>query len=612
MGLIIVRQRAPASAEAPQGPNRAAGLPGPCRYPAPMRFVRPFCLPLCGIGLLAVALLFCAASLSRGGLPPASAADAVARQVEILADKRMARDAFQQRERQKAIAELGRIGSAEAAAALLPVFEDPFVHLHDHAVSAWITMLQGSAAPDVQTWLTQRALGHRTPEIRRAAAVALGLTSGPEISDPIRVALKKEKDGTVLAALADAVVHMRVKPTLDGVLLTRFKHKDGVAVFALTQAAVEIDGEAAQKPLLGLLKHKAPLARAGAVLALQRLGALPEDRLDAVLEDRAPEPAMALAEALEFSTGALTWPEKGPGVLARLLAADSWRVRAAAVQGALRVWRPEIVDLLIARLGVETGRLEDDVQRALETYTHKSIGSDPALWRAWWIQNHTAFDAGPRPEKDRAGNIAFREAGATNAEGLSETVAFFDVPLRSKRLAFVFDLSGSMKDPVRKGDESGQTKFQLLQAEVKRTLTLLPPDTDFDLFVYRYGSKYPPPTKLTRALGKQLPATKGNVTKATGWLAHPDQAPKGWGAFFEPLSAVFEEDVDTVVLLSDGRPSRGLYDRDFRLLQEIPRANRFRRVAVNTVLVGTNGADRKFLEALAAATGGRFRAAGAK
>jgi hypothetical protein len=348
------------------------------------------------------------------------------------------------------------------------------------------------------------------------------------------------------------------------------------------------------------------------VLALQRLSALPPAAVEAALSDKAIEPRMALAEALEFDAAPLTWPALGAPALERLLADSSWRVRAAAVQGALRIWKTEIVDLLIARLKQEPGRIRDDVQRALETYTQKAIGDDPDLWRAWWIQNHTSFDAGPRPQKDRAGNIPFRSASGGRPEGMSETVSFFDVPLRSKRLAFVFDLSGSMRDTVHKGDEGGQTKFQLLQAEVERTLTQLPADTEFDLYVYRYPSKHPPRPTLTRALGKRLSANKGSIAKAVRWLQNPKQAPKGWGAFYEPLTALFEEDVDTVILLSDGRPSRGIYDRDFRVLQEFPRANRFQRVAVNTVLVGSQGADRKFMQALAEATGGRFREAGGK
>lgn len=64
------------------------------------------------------------------------------------------------------------------------------------------------------------------------------------------------------------------------------------------------------------------------------------------------------------------------------------------------------------------------------------------------------------------------------------------------------------------------------------------------------------------------------------------------------------------MLLSDGVPSMGTYDRGFRLLDEFVRANRFRRVAVDTVLVGTKGADREFMADLADATGGRFMDAG--
>jgi len=348
------------------------------------------------------------------------------------------------------------------------------------------------------------------------------------------------------------------------------------------------------------------------VLALQQLDALPPDRVDAIVGDKHPAPAMALADSLALRTQALPWPEKGKPVLERLLAAPSWRVRVAAIQGALRIWSNEIVDCLIARLEREPGRLRDDVQRALETYTGRDIGDDPDLWRGWWIRNHATFDPGARPEADRAGNVPFRSAGAADASDGSKTVAFFQMPLRSKRLAFVFDPSGSMRDAAT-DDASAGTKWELVHAELRKTLEALPPDTEFDIYVYRYPSKpYPPKPALTRALGKRLKATPGNVKKALRWLADARQAPKGWGAFYEPLAAVLEEDVDTVVLLSDGRPSRGIYDRDFRILQEFPRANRFRRTAVNTVLVGTKGADRKFMQALALATGGRFQETGTK
>jgi hypothetical protein len=126
--------------------------------------------------------------------------------------------------------------------------------------------------------------------------------------------------------------------------------------------------------------------------------------------------------------------------------------------------------------------------------------------------------------------------------------------------------------------------------------------------VHRYPSVFPPAPQTTRAFGRALPATKQNRAKALEWLEKQEAV--GWGAFYEPLEALISEGVDTVVLLSDGCPSRGRYDRDFRLLAEFPKANRFGFLAINTVLVGSTGTDREFMESFAALTGGLFRQAG--
>ncbi len=87
--------------------------------------------------------------------------------------------------------------------------------------------------------------------------------------------------------------------------------------------------------------------------------------------------------------------------------------------------------------------------------------------------------------------------------------------------------------------------------------------------------------------------------RALGGIGKQDA--KGWGAFYEPLTAALETEADTIVLLSDGSPSRGILDR-----MEFPKANRFRQVAVCTVLIGTKGADQDFMRDLSAETGGRF------
>lgn len=528
--------------------------------------------------------------------------------VKIIDDNE--REVFEQRKRERAIRDLGKIGGAEAAAALVKIFEDPFIHLHDRAVSAWIQMLRGDNAADTRAFLTKRALRHRRPEVRHGAAAALGVTGGVELETVFAQAVKNEKHPRVLAALAEAAVRLQGEPSLQGVFLPKLKHKDGQAVLRVSAAVARYDKQSGVKALVTTLKHRSPIARAGAVYALQQLDALPPDSIDGIYADKHHAPPMALAESLEFRTQALPWPGRAETTLERLLGHASWRVRAAAIQGALRLWDKGIVEPLIARLGAEKGRLQNDVRRALETYTGQALGEDPDLWTAWWRQKKQAFDAGQRPRPDRADNIRFREAsGHDKGEG-TRTVAFFNMPLRSLKLAFVFDLSGSMRNVAKKGAKEGVTKVELLREEMEKTLRGLTSEARIDILVYRYWSEYPPLTKLTRALGKLSPCSKGNLRKAVAWLNK--QEAKGWGAFYEPLEALWGEDVDTVVLLSDGVPSRGRYDRDDRFLDEFSRANRFHRVAVNTVLIGTKGADRRFMQELAAATGGRVQEAGGK
>jgi hypothetical protein len=271
------------------------------------------------------------------------------------------------------------------------------------------------------------------------------------------------------------------------------------------------------------------------------------------------------------------------------------------------LWDKAVVPVLVERLRRETGRLVGDVVRALETLTGEAVGRDPDLWASWWSTKGPGLALGPRPAPDRFGRFrrATRPASAADADD-RRTAAFYRLPIQSTQLAFLFDFSGSMRDPGRAGAKD--SKADAARTEFAQVAAALAKGTVFDLFVHRYLGEYPPAPRLTRALGTLSPAGPASARKAGDWLAK--EVPRGFGAFYDGLVAVAGEEVDTIVLLSDGVPSMGTYDRGFRLLDEWVRANRFRRVAVDTVLVGTKGTDREFMAALAEASGGRFQDAG--
>jgi HEAT repeat protein len=548
------------------------------------------------------AVLLLGAAALPAPAPAFGADEAVAAELAVIAKN--AKDAFEQDKRAAAIRRIGNLGGPDAVRALIPLFDDPFEHLADHCVSAWIAMLKGDMAAESQTTLVKEGLGHKDARVRAGAAIALGLTGGRELADAFGPAVAREQDAGVLVALARGARAARGGTLVPEAFVKHLAHADGAVVLAAAEAVAAAPDQA-EAALRKALAHKQPLARAGAVLGLQQSGRFTSADLKAAYDDKACEVRIALAETLEARTPALPFPGAGEDVLSGLMTDPSWRVRAAAIEAAIRLWHPAVLRMLVRRLAEEEGRLKRDAHAALLTLTGADLAPDAGLWSSWWEQKGKDIDLGARPEPDRFGRI--RRPGTTavkvgGGQVETRTAAFFDLPLESERLMFVFDLSGSMGKAATK-DDGGPTKLEATRKEFTRVLAALPATTHTDLVVYRYPSGFPPRPELTRALGKLQPLSPATRKKAEEWLAL--QPARGWGAFYEALVAAAGEEVDTIVLLSDGVPSRGRFERANRLVDEFVRANRFRRVAVDTVLVGERAADRELMEDLAWATVGR-------
>jgi len=498
-------------------------------------------------------------------LPLTFLAPDVAELKQIL--ERHERDPYEQRERTRAIRDLGRIGSAESTRALEALLDDPFAHVRDAAVSALIALKRQPAdrrAPSLE--MLGEALGRRRrPETRRHLATALGLIGDraavPELAD----ALRREKNPDVTGALAQA--------------LSRLQDERAIPVLK-DKAEKRPAARAACLRALGWFPNTAGFAsghrdddsddvKAAVVEVLARRGkpVLPEHEVTDADGERF---GIALAETLpSMRDPALRRRRAGA-----LLRHPSWRVRAAAIDGVVAVRDPVLVADLVERMASEPGRLRGDAWNALRALTGREIGPDPELWKA-------LLPLETLPE----------EGAERKAHGMKATAAYFEIPVYSRRIAFVFDVSGSMRD---------DGKMEKARAQCAATLAKLDDDQRYDLFVYRYLLDYPPRPKLERAFGKLI---AGRTRRAVRWLKR--QPAKGGGAIYDGLVAAMDDpDVDTIFLLSDGVPSYGTVSRDFRVRQEVRRHNRWRRVAIHTVLLGTRGTDRRFMKRLASENGG--------
>ena len=91
----------------------------------------------------------------------------------------------------------------------------------------------------------------------------------------------------------------------------------------------------------------------------------------------------------------------------------------------------EAIGPLIDRLDKETGRLEGDLVDALEDLTGKHYGFSPANWQGWWRVHGEGFVV-PAPS-DEPGE-----------GGEGTVVGYYGIRIRSERIIFLVDRSGSM------------------------------------------------------------------------------------------------------------------------------------------------------------------------
>ena len=233
--------------------------------------------------------------------------------------------------------------------------------------------------------------------------------------------------------------------------------------------------------------------------------------------------------------------------------------------------------------------------------------------RGWWQAQKKAFVMPKQPKRGKYGFARTLAAG-------DGSTTFFDIPVLSKRCIFQFDFSGSMaweiedyrRDPhatVAANEKTKVTKVSIAQDEAAAVVDKLAPDALFNFQIHRYlGAHNPPNEEMLRAFPKLAPTTPKNRAQAKKWVL--DTKVDGWGAFYNALiGAIDDDDVDTVFLLTDGKPTGGERVDEDRFIAGILEHNRTRRVTIHAILMknndeGYNKYAISFMQEIAAATGG--------
>ncbi len=387
------------------------------------------------------------------------------------------------------------------------------------------------------------------------------------------------------------------------------------------------EGVVAAKPLLASSLRKAPDAvrrewqhSLGALLAADRLdlaGVRGKDPRGEVLDALAAAPALTglaqvpgleparIAQLVEGARKA-----KDPGDFAALLRAlvrrgdvsrsylvglvqqgledDAPAARLAALHAAARGRVYEAAPLLVEALGEAEGRFVRATGDALAELTGQKLGWSARTWKRWWDDR-----GGEWLRAARAGELdpapgANEEADEAEAPSVA---VMFGIPVDSRRLVVVVDGSGSMRM-----DKLGERSCaEAAAAELDFFLGQLADDARFEVVVI---GDAPLPV-----FEKLVPASARNRAAAVEALREHDFG--GTSALYDVLvHAQRLDEVDTLLLISDGGGSSGSHQYGGHMLEGLKREYERTGVRIHGICVGKDGAKVRFMRDLAAATGG--------
>jgi hypothetical protein len=173
---------------------------------------------------------------------------------------------------------------------------------------------------------------------------------------------------------------------------------------------------------------------------------------------------------------------------------------------------------------------------------------------------------------------------------------YYGIDIHARRLMFIIDHSGSMKDYW-----GGMTRLERAKAELTRAILELPGEVEFAIVFYHTSVRY-----WRNVL---VAATEENKREAIDFVRRLGYGDKTntYGALRYSLE--FDDQLEAVYLLTDGKPTIGEIVSKPRIVADILHRNRFRHLNFNTIGIAVDGSTKAFLQQLAKESNGEFREA---
>lgn len=541
-------------------------------------------------------VIFCSFFLSAVlYLPYIFAAVDLSQIKQVLADKSYAN----YWDRLTAISKLKSENSLEAALILGALFDDDEAPIREAAVMAL------GAFKDKETgdYLAKTALVNpKSKRQRFYAAWSLGLIKDNDALSALIKALNNEPDEEVRARIIVSISCLPDSFKAEESLIKRISDISSLVRAASIKA---LGGFGSGNAYIQILKRSYDANKTVKIAALESLARIKPQESAGYLESALKDPAFEVrAAALET----LVKYKVDDAVIlknARELLRDKNLVVCAAAAEALKsVKKPDALRLLAERLPGAVGRLRYDIIVAMRDLTGHDFGFDCKSWLNWYQANNDRLEMIFADAEKRNVPISGKK---TIFSG--ETIPnFFNIPILGLNIVFIIDFSGSMKYSSGGDEDKGDRKIDQALNELEKTLKALPAVAKFNVIILSTEATRCGKGKAARSM---LQANESNKKLALDFTMslwdRLEDIKRGRGDHYDALlEALSEPEVDTVFLLSDGKPTYGTYMHPDNIIENIYDANRFKKAVINTVTIGKKGTNRILMKKLAEISNGVY------
>ncbi|MFT7517533.1 MAG: hypothetical protein ACI84O_001328 [Myxococcota bacterium] len=337
-------------------------------------------------------------------------------------------------------------------------------------------------------------------------------------------------------------------------------------------------GEDARPALTKYMKDRSPEIRAEAVYGLVRYFGGGQRMAREILADRKLHSYMRVAAIRGLADSDLAMAQIE---IMRRITSESEEVLIECLEILRRDLNPDHIKLLIEVLAMGRSRATNEAAAMLVQITGYRIGNNYRSWRLAYLR-HKAEGTVMRASKQATGQL--------------RTVAYMGIPIFSDNICFVLDSSSSMT--ARMSERKRMTRAMKVIEEFEKMLPILPSTAAFNIVFFE---------SLIHVMYDELtPVNAGTKEYAAAFVSTNNFA--GGTDLFGGISRAFElENIEEIIVLSDGEPSVGEFKVPWEIMLEIERLNRWRNVRISSISFSAPPVAENLMYMIAAHNLGHFR-----